>query len=308
MSKGSRKPSPRAAIDAEALLASARATREARNAERLARRTDGRRLFVDGAGNPVLRPAFVTYLDELGTTERLLNYDDAALREDIRLYDRMRDLLHNEEMYDDERQRALYFSDNVVVVEPIDPHPSVGADLGLFTQVFSAAVYQLNLAVNGRFLRGGIAGGMAYADGEFVTGPAHVCAVLLEEKEAVVPRVLLNDIAVGLAQRHVEDEAPAPSAFATYLLVDQDERVFVNYLPAVFEDEGFVHAPNPRDGLVAHRDQVIAMRARYPSGGVGEKYDWVAAYHNYVVTNSRVDNRSELYIPEAPTLTFTPFA
>lgn len=308
MSKGNREPSSHVAIDAEALLASVRAERESRSADLLAKRTESRRLFVDESGNPVLRPAFVSYLDELGTTERLLNYDDEALREDIRLYDRTRDLLHNEEMHDSERQRALSFSDNLVVVEPIDPHPSVGADLGLFTQVFSAAVYQLNLAVNGRFLRGGIAGGMAYADGEFVTGPAHVCAVLLEEKEAVVPRVLLNDIAVGLAQLHVEDEAPVSSAFATYLLADQDARVFVNYLPAVFENEGFANAPNPRDGLAAHRDQVSAMRARYPSGSVGAKYDWVAAYHNYVVTKSQVDNRSQLYIPGAPTLAFTPFA
>jgi hypothetical protein len=50
------------------------------------------------------------------------------------------------------------------------------------------------------------------------------------------------------------------------------------------------------------------MRIQHPSGSVGAKYDWVAAYHNYFLSQSHYREHSDLYVAGAPARTFTPFA
>lgn len=259
-------------------------------------RRKSRKLFTNYAGEPILRRSIVTYLDELGTSERLSEYGDLELREDLGLYDRTRVLVHDDLMYDSDLQRSLYFSDNLVTVEPInlsseeDPHPE------MFSQLISVAAYQLNLAIRGRFLRGGITVGPAYADLTFVTGPAHLKAVQLEEVQAKNPRVLLDESGIEIAISGIRDLSPDEQLYGDYLLVDEDGDVFVNYLMAVFEDEGFVNAPTAESGIKRHRVAVEDNLRKYSSTKVFEKYRWVARYHNHFVKSSRFNNRKDLLI------------
>lgn len=194
------------------------------------------------------RRSFV-YLDELDTSARLDGMTDEDLRADLRAYDDLRWFRHDDTNgWDADSQRVLYFSDNLVIVSPIDP-TGANRDLGLFFHTWAAAAYQLNMGIRGRMLRGGITVGDAYAHNTFVTGPAHLQAVLLEEKTASNPRIVLDEVCVELAREEFNnggyaDKSDSPYGF--FLLRDADGRTFVNYLVAVSEDEGW--DPNVNDG------------------------------------------------------------
>lgn len=275
---------------------------------RAARRREGRSLFSDEAGLPELRPSFIVYLDELGTSARLARYGDDELRADLEMYDRLRAFIHNERMHDGDTQRTLYFSDNLVVAAPIEPFVGIAADFGLFFQVFSVASYQLNLAIGGRFLRGGVAAGMAYADDTFVTGPGHLAAVRLEESVAVMPRVVLDETTAALAQCEVDESGASQSVYSEYLLRDIDGEIFINYLQAAFEDEGLEKSPSPRSGFEAHRDRINEALGAPHDGPIRSKYGWLAAYHNYALESSPLRHEQTLRISDAPARGFKPFA
>lgn len=80
----------------EKVLADSQMETDNRRAESTRRRDEGRALYtVDG--QPSLRLSFVIYLDELGTTTRLPLLTDEGLRADLKTYDRLRTLLHDNE-------------------------------------------------------------------------------------------------------------------------------------------------------------------------------------------------------------------
>jgi hypothetical protein len=140
------------------------------------------------------------------------------------------------------------------------------------------------MAIRGRLLRGGIAVGDAYADNTFVTGPAHLCAVLLEEKVAVNPRIVLDEVCVELAREELDHGGDADklnSPYGTFLLRDADGQTFINYLVAVSEDEGW-EADVTTVGLTEHKQKVEQALASSANVTVLAKLQWVAAYHNYV--------------------------
>jgi hypothetical protein len=292
-------------FDVDKVMAEVRSQRRAAAIQHTERVAAGRALYTDSEGRPTLLPSFALYLDELGAKDRLLNLTNDELREDLQNYDDLRWFLHDEANWDQETQRALFFSDNVIVAAPIRPEDDC-SDLGLFFQVFSAATYQLNMAIRGRFLRGGMAAGDLYADHSFVTGAALVRAVLLEEHVANTPRVLLDEVCTELARREVASyRSPEHSAHGTFLLKDADDKVFVNYLLAASEDEG-VNPGVTEIGLRGHRDRVSeCMLAAAQVPKVLAKYSWAAAYHNYVVTDFY--DRTDLTISGAADVAFERF-
>ena len=243
----------------------------------------GRKLYADEQGQPTLKPSFITYLDELGTSARLPHMTDADLRADIEAYDRLRSFLHDDyHGSDSDFQRVLYFTDNVVIAHPIDFEIPL-ADHGLFLKIASAADYQLHIALTGRLLRGAICQGDAYADHSFVSGPALLQAVKMEEEDAVNPRIILDDnsIALALWEMHNWGHPHSNSEYKTALLVDQDGQVFVNYLNAADQDELDVPGSTERR-LIKHKAVVELGLSNYSNTRVGTKYRWLAAYHNYV--------------------------
>lgn len=271
-------------FDPEAAIAEAREERNERAARTDAARTASRALYSDADGQPTLKPSFVVYLDELGTSARLTGMSDDDLRADLRAYDDLRWFLHDDANgWDADTQRALYFSDNLVLVSPVTTE-TANRDLGLFFHIWAAAAYQVNMAIRGRLLRGGITVGDAYADNTFVTGPAHLNAVLIEEKVATNPRIVLDEICVELAREEFNHGGYADkldSPYGTFLLRDADGRTFVNYLVAVSEDEGW-DTDVTTVGLTKHKQQVEQALASGPVERVVAKLHWVAAYHNYV--------------------------
>ena len=122
--------------------------------------------------------------------------DDQELNRQLDLFDRFNRHLHDPD-WDVEFQRLLSFSDNLILGIPMVEEDLGAYGLGLFLD--SVASYQLNMALAGRFVRGGIALGNLYIDNSFVTGEALVHAVQLEENVAIFPRVVLSEYCAFLA-------------------------------------------------------------------------------------------------------------
>lgn len=253
-----------------------------------------------------LRHSVVVFLDLLGFRQRMMDTaaDADAASELLAEYDRV--LNSALDPFDDEESPFDYkgFTDNFVLSIPLfrlHPEESVGWPTVLI------AGFQLKLACQGWFVRGGMTLGPYYMDRRIVFGAGLIDAYELESKTAVYPRVILNEEALAHSAEHLRyyadpyETAPQNS----YLVLDEDERAFVNYLYEAISD-GF------DDGSLAtiaqHRDRVNAVRG--PSTGrVREKYDWVAAYHNYFCRTwlDGVEDsvRDPLIIADAPDRAFS---
>lgn len=225
-----------------------------------------------------MRPSFAVYIDALGTKQAMKTFTDVELRAQLTLMDQLNWFLHAPE-WEGESQRFLSFSDNVVVGVPLGRDDTGGYGLGFF--LGSVAAYQLHMTLNGRFQRGGIGTGLLYIDDTFVSGPALVDAVTLEQEVAVHPRIVLSEACAAIAVldgRHYGDVSKSP--WNSQLLVDGDSRVFVDYLKTLTDSP---HAKHVRDGVAEHRDQVETALAKFNEPGrIREKYRWAAEYHNYV--------------------------
>jgi hypothetical protein len=223
----------------------------------------------------VLRDSFAVYLDVLGTRQAMASMDDKALRQQIELLDALASDLHDPG-WEDFFQRMVSFSDNIALSVPM--RDDSGTLLGVGYLMQPVAVFQLGMALSGRFVRGGIAAGRLYSDYTHVTGPALVKAVELEEDVAVFPRVLLDEDTVMLALLDTRGYGePYKSPWNSQLLADADGRVFVNYLSATEE----VARPAARSLIGRHRTQVLrALTTYHEPSRIRQKYVWAAHYHN----------------------------
>ena len=237
-----------------------------------------------------------SFLDLLGTKEALSNMTEEQLREQIRLLDDLKTRLHDP-AWEDQWQRMLTFSDSIALAVPFktdDP------ELELGNTVSSIGYYQFDLACTGRFLRGGIAIGNAYADYANITGPALVTAAKLEAETAVVPRVVLDDSALLVVLHQAAagyGEGLSRSPFNTTLMIDSDNRAFVNYLHVALEvEENEVEEAEVL--LERHRDAVIDALTKHPeTSRVREKYVWLAHYHNAFCKLYRMDESLQIVDP-----------
>jgi hypothetical protein len=240
--------------------------------------------YVKADGSAQLKESFVLYLDVLGSKQWAQDLDDVELEEMRQTLAGRRWFLHDQD-HDEARQRLHSFTDNLVLGVP---HDRSYGDAGLLFVVSSCVYYQLNLAARGRLLRGGLTSGPHFMDEQLVAGPALVEAVDLEQV-ATFPRVLLSDDVVELARQAFSEDATYP--LSHYLLVDEDDRCFVNYLPGVADDgiPGW-----DIEGLMEHKRQ-IEGRLKDPSidDRTRAKYVWAAQYHNFVCRRA-IDDPSSL--------------
>jgi len=246
--------------------------------------------FLDGA--PQLMDSFVVYLDSLGTKERISNLRQDSLADERATVLRLDAILHKEEWVG-RQQRFVTFTDNVILGAPADPFSTARQLRFLLTSI---ARYQLEMTLQSRPLRGGVCRGPLFMDDRLVTGEGLVEAVLLEEEEAIVPRVLLDaDCYQSVKADGSKDNLQAGQGmdWDSLLLVDGDGRLFVNYLMAI----PYVEVPaEVQSGLHRHAGVITAgLDSCRPHSVIHKKYAWMAEYHNFVQTTcfSEVEVRVE---------------
>ena len=237
-------------------------------------------------GQPLLVPSFVCYCDILGYSAMTQEAFESGEAESF--LRRLRTALKEarEELVRNHGDSELgppfdmkVFTDDIVVGYPVrNPGSNAGEpELSHVLHLFSWL--QARLAVNGFFLRGGVAYGDFYMDDEVVFGGALLEAVSLD-KQGGPPRLRLSKDVVELVRRQMGfyGRARRSPQWESYL-EDADGAVFVDYLHVVFEafpDAVFL------DLVQAHRAAVEARLTKFKGvPSVRAKYEWLARYHNY---------------------------
>ena len=173
------------------------------------------------------------------------------------------------------------FTDNIVVGYPLHRfgfdygEPEFGDILSIFSE------FQVGLAMEGFFLRGGIAFGDHYMDDDIVFGDALLQAVD-QDRGGGAPRISLAPSAVEIVRRQLgfygkTSWAPQHED----LLEDADGTIFLNYLGeafSAFPDGGIFF-----ELIEGHQQNIFKGLNDYKGmPGVRAKFEWAARYHNFV--------------------------
>jgi hypothetical protein len=144
-------------------------------------------------------------------------------------------------------------------------------DAALFV-VRCAQGYQLQMALNGFFVRGALATGPICLTDEIIFGSALVECYRLESKTSIVPRVVLTGPVHDLLAKSVtRDNIYA----ADSICQDIDGWWFVNYLDAAKTPQGIDW------GLIErHKMSVLASLSKLTQHDVLPKFGWACRYHN----------------------------
>lgn len=243
--------------------------------------------YIQSDGPPKMVPSFVCYADILGysqlSKEALRSGKGAQFLNRLRHalsggYERVRENSTTNVIKGLESFSIKVFTDNIVVGYPLYTHhgePELGDVFGIFAEL------QTGLAMEGFFLRGGIAFGEHYMDEDIVFGDAFLQAVELD-KGGGAPRISLAPSAIEVVKKHLGfygKDYWAPQF--EDLLIDVDGNMFLNYLGQAFcaFPEGGVffdviegHQRNVTEGLQIYRG----------SPGIRAKFEWSARYHNFI--------------------------
>lgn len=195
-------------------------------------------------------------------------------------YDRIRE--RSKGWGDDSFYAVKVFTDNIVVGYPLHRpgfdygEPELGDIMGAFNEL------QVALAMEGFFLRGGIALGEIYMDDDIVFGNAFLQAVE-QDKNGGPPRLTLTSSAIEAVQRQLGfyGEKSTWTPHYEYLLADADGAIFLNYL-----NEAFFAFPDGGiffEVIEKHKESIIKNLEEYKGNpDIRAKYEWAARYHNFV--------------------------
>jgi hypothetical protein len=170
------------------------------------------------------------------------------------------------------------FTDNIVIGQPIT-FDDAESELG--SVLLSLREYQLEMAIRGFFVRGGVAIGALYMDDEIVYGDALIEAYSAEQNVARDPRIVMAKSAQSyIAEQFKFYTEPAEAPHNQVLLRDVDGQLFLNYLGATYDWE----PENPIfSKLDQHRAAVESKLKEFTDRpAIWSKYAWVANYHNFV--------------------------
>jgi hypothetical protein len=136
--------------------------------------------------------------------------------------------------------------------------------------------FQLSVALQGHFVRGGWAVGNLFMNQNTVFGSALLDAHDLESNHANYPRIVLSPEMKDYVLHHMAFYASDPPQ-CEHLLIDGKDDLATNYLSETVVD-GCVEWE-----LLEQHAQVISKSLGEHAGNerVLPKYQWLAAYHNY---------------------------
>lgn len=175
--------------------------------------------------------------------------------------------------------------------------------------------YQMEMILNGFFVRGGWSSGSLYMDSNIVYGDALIYSYELESKKAIYPRIILSDDLKKMVDRMIYNKAvllpfPYNRKYEIYgnptipqLFEAEKEIYFVNYL---FETVNWEQKSIDLKKIKNHKEIIIQKINDYINNKhILEKYCWSAFYHNkfceYFIVHAlgqELDNK--LLISEIP--------
>ncbi len=234
--------------------------------------------------NPFQRLSFCVYMDILGFTDEIIATTSPEDEQDLlnRLYSALQvgGTWMKPKVYELESDFGLawiakIFTDNIVLGYPIQSGDGE-SEFGAVIQKLS--YYQLTMALEGFFVRGGFSVGQLFVGDDVVYGKALLESYKIENSIASNPRVVLSKEVMELVSQHLKYYGnPKHSPHYSDILIDSDNQPFVNYLANTVGD-GAVDA-----GILdRHKEKIETNLKRHESNPkIWSKYLWVANYHNY---------------------------
>lgn len=239
--------------------------------------------YQQANGAPCLRNSVAAFIDILGYRDYIataFKEPGKGEKELLRLRNALdvayRDLKARscwENPFGDMAPQVRSFTDNLIIGYPI-PEYGWWAVEHLNSLIFYISFLQAEMAREGYFIRGAISVGDLYIDEDIVFGPALMEAYHAEQNLAIYPRVILCESA------EMQYRDPRRERRVTDLLIDSDQRVFVDYL----ENTVMIAYPDDRpftEFLEGHKKSVVAKLQEFANRPyIRAKYDWAATYHN----------------------------
>ena len=250
-----------------------------------------REQYFDKQNKPIMSESYCVYADILGTEndvcvaqtrgESELNHLLQRFCEAWRTANRALGDSPESIVPDQPVWVADVFSDCVILAGPV-----VIEECEFEGIVPRIARWQLRLAINGFFVRGGFAMGELHVSKDIMFGPALVEAASMERTLAVHPRIVLSrktlrrlDEAGGRDRESVQEQGghPGKSIYENFVSRDPDDtQRFIDYLLCTHTENGVkweqieLHGKRIQERLETHAKQPVVYR----------KYKWLANYHN----------------------------
>jgi hypothetical protein len=242
---------------------------------------------------------FKSLLDEAKESElrfdELLNHYHKALRS---AFSRIKSVTEVRHKYDWKRiSHVRVYTDNLLFVSELRRQTGGESEFG--RTIDEIAMYQLELAIEWFFTRGGVVIERAYCDEVTVFSPALMDAAGIE-KRALFPRIILEDSARERLRRYLKwYNNPAFCHFNDMVVIDPDGTWFINYLYVLrwFSDDMMdmmerhgeklpvsegPYFPAAISDLHLHRDHIRKRLAEFKDNpAIFRKYLWLACYHNW---------------------------
>jgi len=240
------------------------------------------KVFYDESGNPRMVHCYCAFIDVLGFNKKIEDSFKANNQNELflKFYSVANPFLRKmDKDLEGDFLCAKVFTDNVVLAYPFisdDGESEFG-----FT-IWTLLEYQLHMALEGFFVRGGLAIGDLFMDEYMVYGTGILNAYALENKTARDPRIVLSDDVTKKVHSHLEFYAnQKASPQNMHVLIDADGKAFLNYLSELIYEDEDGNSLN-WEGLSRHKDQIIkAIEENYQNHEVWSKYFWLVNYHNY---------------------------
>ena len=251
--------------------------------------------------------SIVGYADILGMEEKIkqLNnnlIDSNKLLEQIgRIIDEAKEFL-GITAENNPNKKIKFFTDNIIFSWVI--REGGEGESEILNTLKYMATYQLHFSLNNYFVRGALTNGINFINEDFVFGPATVESYN-SEKDAINPRIILCNSIVDSLKKFSSYYSATPY-HRKWILKDQDEKYFVNYLYTVVDfmnqckeyHEGFKllknHKENIEKNLCEHNN----------NNKIWRKYSWLARYNNYFCNNV-LRNEYDRYTENLPDIGIT---
>lgn len=193
--------------------------------------------------------------------------------------------------------KVTVFSDSIFINVPLRHDFSTQSIDGRMEIIFTIekiALYQLDLAIKGHFVRGCATINYSYFDDSIAFGPGLLEVAECEKKKAKCPRICLTNKIMGKIHdynnnnNNNKEMVSAWKRLSNLICVDENGKYFINYLFRAF---GVITIPRPPiknvpnqpsiNYLKAHKNQIeINLKKSYDKK-ITPKYIWLAEYHNF---------------------------
>lgn len=258
---------------------------------------------------PELLESIVCFTDILGFSNLILE-TKSNVEEGNNLLRKLRKVLKKQYAEILEYNKYAHFksfTDNIILA-----YPKWDDGEGQSGLVFETLMkYQLEMTIEGYFLRGGIAIGDYFGDEDFAYGTALIEAHNLECSDAKHPRIILSEKLIETVSSFLKYYGDAESSpFYSSLLRDTDGQYFMNYLASGIDSIDSFEDADQFSNLLKRHKEIVEFKLQKFHGNekLYPKYEWVAQYHNYFcsvyITHNSIENL-ELVIEGIPPRNFT---